>query len=98
MEIEWTVPFFPRIGEYYVFHIYEKNNAIIRVDKDGVFYQGKSQSSTKYTYLSKPLDSIDISLEIRNITLDDAGYYNSGTTLAQAQAGGGVVSIVYGMY
>lgn len=98
VKIEWKAPYFPIIGEYKVFHIYEKNNIIIRVNKDEVFYQGNGQSSTKYTYLSKPLDSIDISLEIRNITLNDAGYYNSGSTLAQAQSGGGVVVIVYGTY
>lgn len=99
MEIEWKAPFFLIIGKYNVFHSYEKNNTIIRVDKNGVFYQGNSQSSTKYsTYLSKPLDSIDISLEIRNITLDDAGYYNNGITLAEAQSGGEVVLIVYGMH
>ena len=50
----------------------------------------------KYEYLSKPLNSTNITFMIRDITLDDAGYYAGGIGTAFALSGGGVVLIVLG--
>ena len=50
----------------------------------------------KYEYLSQPLNSTNITFMIRNITLDDAGYYAGGTKAEDAWSGGGVVLIVLG--
>lgn len=69
----------------------------MNVRSNNVSYQ-QTKQFTKYTYLSNPLISDNVEFEIRNITLNDAGYYNSGSTLADAQSSDGVVLIVYGMY
>ena len=50
----------------------------------------------KYKYLSKPLNSTNITLMIRDITLDDAGFYAGGTSEENARFSGGVVLIVLG--
>lgn len=73
------------------------SHPIIQISSTAVRYQGQQTQSSKYVYLSKPHNSLHISFEIRNITLDDAGYYNSGVSTENAQSGGGVVLIVYGM-
>lgn len=40
----------------------------------------------------------NVEFEIRNIILNDVGYYNSGSILVDVQLSDGVVLIVYGMY
>ena len=50
----------------------------------------------KYEYLSQPLKSTNVTFMIRNITLDDAGYYAGGIQAEDAWSGGGVVLIVPG--
>ena len=50
----------------------------------------------KYEYLSQPINSTNITFVIRNITVDDAGYYAGGTKAENAWSGGGVVLIVLG--
>lgn len=67
------------------------------IRSSGVSY-GEDSQSTKYTYITRPYDSTNITFEIRNITLDDAGYYNGGTLADAAWSGGGVVLIVSGIY
>uniref|UniRef100_K1QWP4 Uncharacterized protein n=1 Tax=Magallana gigas TaxID=29159 RepID=K1QWP4_MAGGI len=66
---------------------------IIHKRSNGVSYGGNNQS-TKYTYLTRPFTSINIMFEIRDITLDDAGYYNGGSSAEAAWSGGGVVLVV----
>lgn len=73
------------------------SHPIIQISSTAVRYQGQQNQSSKYEYLSKPYNSVDISFEIRNITLYDAGYYNSGVSTENAQSSGGVVLIVNGM-
>lgn len=94
MNVSWTPPFFPRSGQYFVFH---KNRIIFKISHSGVKYDGNIVS-TKYTYLTIPFTSANIMFEIRNITLDDAGYYNGETSAAAALSGSGVVLIVSGMF
>ena len=93
VEISWTAPFFPRAGSYYIYHTNEENNTIliIVVTSDKVTTENR-----KYEYLSQPLNSTNITFMIRDITLDDAGYYAGGTEAAGAWSGGGVVLIVLG--
>ena len=88
-----TAPFFPRAGFYYIYHTNEENNSIpiIVVTSDKVTTQNR-----KYEYLSQPLNSTNITFMIRDITLDDAGYYASGTWFWAAWSGGGVVLTVLG--
>ena len=50
----------------------------------------------KYEYLSQPLYSTNITFMIRDITLDDAGYYAGGYKTEDAWSGNGVVLIVLG--
>ena len=93
VEISWTAPFFPRAGDYNIYHTNEENNSksIIQVTSDNV-----TTRIDKYEYLSKPLNSTDIMFMIRNITLDDAGFYSGGPNAEKAWSGGGVVVIVFG--
>ncbi|XP_052692708.1 uncharacterized protein LOC128170987 [Crassostrea angulata] len=93
VNISWTASFFPLAGLYNVYHTYGKNKTVFSVRSSGVSYGGNNQS-TKYTYLTRPYNSTNIMFEIRDITLDDAGYYNGGTSAGAAWSGGGVVLIV----
>lgn len=96
-KLQWTASYFPTAGQNTVFHMLKSNHPIIHISSTDVLYQGQQNQSSKYVYLSKPHNSVNISFEIRNITLDDAGYYNSGLSTDDAESGGGVVLIVYGM-
>ena len=91
IEIFWTAPFFPRAGHYNIYHTNKENISIIQVTFNNVTTQ-----NSKYEYLSQPLNSTNITFMIRNITLDDAGYYAGGIAPASAWSGGGVVLIVLG--
>nr|XP_034322748.1 carcinoembryonic antigen-related cell adhesion molecule 5 [Crassostrea gigas] len=93
VNLSWTAPFFPVAGRYLVYHTYRENRTIFSVRSSGVSYGGYNQS-TKYTYLTRPFASTNIMFKIRNITLDDAGYYNGGSWAGSAWSGGGVVLIV----
>lgn len=95
--ISWTAAYFPNAGQYDVYHTYKKNRTLLSIRSSGVSY-GEDSQSTKYTYITRPYDSTNITFEIRNITLDDAGYYNGGTLADAAWSGGGVVLIVSGIY
>ena len=93
VEISWTAPFFPLSGYYSIYHTNNENKSIpiISVTSNKVTTQNK-----KYDYLSQPLNSTNIMFMIRNITLDDAGYYAGGQQADKAWSGGGVVLIVPG--
>lgn len=93
-KLKWKESCFPKANGLNVYHMYKNDEIIINVRSNGV----SSKQLTKYIYLSNPLISDNVEFEIRNITLNDAGYYNSGSTLADAQSVDGVVLIVYGMY
>ncbi|XP_052692711.1 uncharacterized protein LOC128170990 [Crassostrea angulata] len=93
VNLSWTAPFFPVAGRYLVYHTYRENRTIFSVRSSGVSYGGYNQS-TKYTYLTRPFASTNIMFKIRDITLDDAGYYNGGSWAGAAWSGGGVVLIV----
>nr|XP_022306361.1 uncharacterized protein LOC111112821 isoform X3 [Crassostrea virginica] len=90
VKISWTAPYFPRAGEYIIYHANKVNRSIISVYSNDV-----TLDQTKYEYHSRPLTSTNISFEIKDITPDDAGYYNGGTKTKAAWSGGGVVLIVH---
>lgn len=52
----------------------------------------------KYIYITRPYSSKNISFEIKNITMADAGYYYGGAQVTPAGLDGGVVLIVKGIY
>uniref|UniRef100_A0A8W8MZ96 Ig-like domain-containing protein n=1 Tax=Magallana gigas TaxID=29159 RepID=A0A8W8MZ96_MAGGI len=93
VNLSWNASFFPLAGQYNVYHTYSENRTIFSVRSNGVSYGGNDQS-TKYTYLTRPYNSINIMFAIRDITLDDAGYYRGGSWAGAAWSGGGVVLIV----
>ena len=90
VKISWTAPFFPKAGKYTIYHTNKVNRSIISVYSNDV-----TLDQTKYEYHSRPLTSTNISFEIKDITPDDAGYYNGGTKTKAAWSGGGVVLIVH---
>nr|XP_022306482.1 uncharacterized protein LOC111112900 isoform X3 [Crassostrea virginica] len=90
VNISWTAPFFPQAGTFNIYHTDKINRSII-----GVTSSGATFVQTKYEYHSRQYDSRNISFEIRDITRDDAGYYNGGVSPAAAWSGGGVVLIVH---
>ena len=89
--ISWTAPFFPQAGVYTIYHPNKANRSIIQVTSNTVTTQ-----NSKYEYLSQPFNSTNITFMLRNITLDDAGYYAGGFGTEAAWSGGGVVLIVLG--
>ena len=93
VEISWTAPFFPRAGAYNIYHTNDENKSIsvVHVTSNKV-----TTDYRKYDYLSQPLNSTNIAFMIRDITLDDAGYYAGGTWFGAAWSGGGVVLTVLG--
>lgn len=93
-KLKWKESCFPQANGLNVYHMYKQDEIIMNVRSNNVSYQ-QTKQFTKYTYLSNPLISDNVEFEIRNITLNDAGYYNSGSTLADAQSSDGVVLIVY---
>uniref|UniRef100_K1QI22 Ig-like domain-containing protein n=1 Tax=Magallana gigas TaxID=29159 RepID=K1QI22_MAGGI len=93
--ISWTAAYFPFSGQYYVYHTYKENRTILSISSSGVNY-GEDTQTSKYAYTSRPFNSTNIVFEIRDITLDDAGYYNGGLSADAAWSGGGVVLIVSG--
>lgn len=91
--MRWTASSFPSAGQYHVYHTYKENRTILSISSSGVNY-GEDTQTTKYAYTSRPFDSTNIEFEIRNITLEDAGYYNGGMSADAGWSGGGVVLIV----
>lgn len=91
----WTASSFPSTGQYYVYHTYKENRTILSIRSSGVSYEGNTQTS-KYTYTSRPFNSTNIEFEIRDITLEDAGYYNGGKSAEAAWSSGGTVLIISG--
>lgn len=96
VNLSWTASFFPMSGIYNVYHS-TKTEAIFQISSSGVRFGG-SKNSTKYTYITRPYTSSNISFEIENVTMADAGYYNGGVQRTEAGIGGGVVLIVLGNY
>lgn len=94
--VSWTAAFFPVAGQYNIYHTYRANKTIFTISSGGVSYGGDTKSA-KYTYITRPFNSINIMFTISDITRDDAGYYNSGISAEAAWSGGGVVLIVLGM-
>lgn len=93
--MRWTASSFPSARQYHVYHTYKENRTILSISSSGVNY-GEDTQTTKYAYTSRPFDSTNIEFEIRNITLEDAGYYNGGMSADAGWSGGGVVLIVSG--
>lgn len=94
--ISWTAAFFPLFSGYRVFHTYKENRTILfNVQSRGVYYFGYRQSH-KYIYHTRPFNSTDIMFEIRDITLDDAGYYDGGASAKVLWSGGGTILTVSG--
>lgn len=88
--LSWVAPYFPIAKGYTVYHKDNTTKEILKIDgKDG------PGESDKYKYLTKPYNSTNIMLEVKDVTLGDAGYFNGGDEKA-ATSGGGVVLIVYG--
>ncbi|XP_078329233.1 uncharacterized protein LOC111113634 isoform X1 [Crassostrea virginica] len=88
--ISWTTPFVPRAGAYTIYNTNKANRSIIEVTSDKVITE-----NNKYEYLSQRLTS-NITFMIKNMTLDDAGYYAGGTNMEHALSGSGVLLIVLG--
>lgn len=88
--LSWVVPYFPLAG-YHIYHTVKNSNVILRVN-----HNGPQESDIKYKYLTRPYNSTNVMFEIKDVTLDDAGYYNGGETLDKARSCGGVVLIVNG--
>nr|XP_022311879.1 carcinoembryonic antigen-related cell adhesion molecule 6-like [Crassostrea virginica] len=90
VNISWTAPFFSEAGVYTIYHTGKINRSIIEVTSSSATFV-----QTKYEYHSRPYDSTNIAFEIKDITRDDASYYNGGVFPAAAWSGGGVVLIVH---
>ncbi|XP_061170406.1 uncharacterized protein LOC133179729 [Saccostrea echinata] len=88
--ISWTADYFPENDFYRIFH-YTHNGSrtrILKITKD------KAKSAEKYVYHTRPLKSVNILFEVKNITVEDAGYYVGGVT--RNDDDGGVILVVHG--
>lgn len=88
--LSWVVPYFPH-GGYHIYHTVKNSTEILTVN-----HNEARESDIKYKYLTRPYNSTNVMFEIKDVTLDDAGYYNGGETLDEARSCGGVVLIVNG--
>ena len=95
--MSWTAPYFPRDGIYNIYHNDNFNRSTLIIEVYGRWGRAILKRS-KYEYVSRPYDSTNITFEIRDITADDAGYYNGGITAQAAWSGEGVVLIVHSKY
>lgn len=90
VNITWEASTFLASG----YNIYHKNiRNTINQKRSNI---GKEQL-TDDRNLSIPYYSNIVMLEIRNVSPDDAGYYNSGWSTNAAMLGGGAILIVLGM-
>ena len=90
--LSWSTAFFPSAGVYTVYHTNKDNKSIIELTSNGVTNMQKE----KYEYHSHPYNSTHISFEIKNVSLEDAGYYAGGVTSEAAWLEGGSILIVNG--
>ncbi|XP_061180583.1 immunoglobulin superfamily member 10-like [Saccostrea echinata] len=90
--ISWTATYFPRTGLYFIFHVYNDSvSEIIKIDNAIL------PSTEKYVFHTRPYNSTNILFEVRNITVEDAGYYVGNPTKENAWSGeSGVVLTVSG--
>ncbi|XP_056002518.1 uncharacterized protein LOC125663395 isoform X1 [Ostrea edulis] len=91
--LTFAADFIPNSGEYDIYHFYDgTSNRIIRVTSNNE----SSMNYSKYAYHTRPNTSTNITFEVKNITLMDAGYYGFRTTGIADRSGQGVVLVVKG--
>lgn len=75
--LHWEASFFPLASTFFI-DKYTKTNRtnILKIENNKI----DQSISSKYIYLSKPLNSTNITFVIRNITPEDAGFYAGQTT------------------
>nr|XP_022310805.1 uncharacterized protein LOC111116099 isoform X2 [Crassostrea virginica] len=88
--LSWSTAFFPSAGVYTIYHTNIVNGSVIELTSNGVTKMQKE----KYEYHSYPYNSTHISFEIKNVSLEDAGYYAGGATSEAAWLEGGIILIV----
>ncbi|XP_078329740.1 uncharacterized protein LOC111116774 isoform X2 [Crassostrea virginica] len=94
VNLSWTAPYFPRVGSYTIYHTDKVNRSTSIIQVYGRWGRAILKRS-RYEYVSRPYNSTNITFEIRDITADDAGYYNGGFFAEDAWSDGGVVLIVH---
>ena len=92
VNLSWSTAFFPSAGVYTIYHTNIVNRSVIELTSNGVTKMQKE----KYEYHSYPYNSTHISFEIKNVSLEDAGYYAGGVTSEAAWLEGGIILIING--
>lgn len=80
-----------------IHHTLVKSRPIIQIEKYEVQYKEKNNWS-KYVVFREPNTSTSFNLEIKNITLDDAGFYSVGTKEDDSSFDRGIFLVVKGNY
>lgn len=88
----WVVLYFLYVG-YYIYYIV-KNSIVIFI----VNYNEVWELDIKYKYFMRFYNLINVMFEIKNVILDDVGYYSGGEMLDKVRLCGGVVFIVNGEF
>lgn len=95
MILSWSIPYFPKSGGYTIFHMEKRIADFRRIIEFSSGNTSKTDRS-KYRYISQSDNSTNISFEIKNISLEDAGYYTSGPSTGEVV--NGYYLIVVGLY
>lgn len=94
LNITWETSSIPASGD---FHVYHKNvNDTINELFNWTILNIRKEHPTEESNISA-YDSKIVNLEIRNLTRDDAGYYQGGWSTNAVMSGGGAILIVLGM-
>nr|XP_022305641.1 uncharacterized protein LOC111112441 isoform X3 [Crassostrea virginica] len=84
--LSWSIPYFPKSGGYTIFHMEKRIADFRRIIEFSSGNTSKTDRS-KYRYISQSDNSTNISFEIKNISLEDAGYYTSGPSTGEVVNG-----------
>lgn len=93
--MEW--PNLIKASGFHIYHTLGETRAIIQIEKSKVKYEEKENIS-KYVVHKDPNTSTCINVEIKNITLDDAGFYSVEKTDDESSLDRGFFLVVTGKY
>lgn len=84
VNVTWEASTIPAAGGYNIYHKNIRNT----ISQKNSTIRKEQQTDDR---------NVIVMLEIRNVSPEDAGYYNGGSTTSAVMSGGGAILIVLGM-